>query len=632
MPQYLRGDPLRLGQVLTNLVNNAVKFTEHGEVRVRIDLVEQAGDKAKLKFSVSDTGIGMTAEQTAKLFQPFTQADMSTTRKHGGTGLGLTISRRLIELMGGQIWIESEPGVGSTFAFIVWLEMRPADQEARILPGELKTIRALVVDDIPAAREILAQALSGVTANVQMVASGAEAVSAVSGRDGTSPFDVVFMDWRMPAMDGLEAVRQIKRLPLGHPPRIVMVTAFGREEIRDEAERIGIDAFLVKPVTSSTIVDTLVMLFAPRAGEIAQALADQEVKLTGARILLVEDNEINQQIAVELLEGAGAKITIANSGLEAIGYLEGQPTGFDMVLMDLQMPVMGGYEATARIRSEPRFANLPIIAMTAHATAEEKQKCLSSGMNDHISKPIEPIALFETVRHFYVQRNDAEQDSAQEAAPAVLDAPDIPDLDGLDSKDGLLRVAGNRPLYLKLLRQFAMDQGEVPQQIADALASGDRAVAARLAHTIKGVAANLGIHAVAAPAGDLELAIENGTDADRLVVLRQALADNLTHLIAKLRSALAETPPAATIQQTAATDDGKAHEVFERMRQYLSDFDPSASDLFEENRQIFVRLLSADKIKAFERHLQQYAFGDALAELPPPAGSTVRDHAETSAP
>ena len=219
-----------------------------------------------------DTGIGMTPEQSAKLFQPFTQADMSTTRKHGGTGLGLTISRRLIELMGGQIWIESEAGVGSTFAFVVWLELSDVTGQRKILPEQLPRLRVLVVDDNSAAREILGEALKSVTTQVDMVASGAEAVAAVKQQDASLPYDVVFMDWRMPGMDGLQATRHIKQdAQLHKQPAIVMVTAFGREEVREEAERLGIDGFLVKPVTKSMLVDTLVTLFAPAAGEIAQA-------------------------------------------------------------------------------------------------------------------------------------------------------------------------------------------------------------------------------------------------------------------------------------------------------------------------------------------------------------------------
>ena len=274
IPQHLVGDPLRLGQIITNLVSNAVKFTERGEIRVKAELLAQTAEKVELRFSVQDTGMGMTPEQAARLFQPFTQADMSTTRKHGGTGLGLTISRRLAEAMGGQVWLKSEAGVGSTFFFTVWLGVSAVRGSTKILPERLPSLNVLVVDDNAAARETLMDTLSGVTTHVDAVSSGAEAVAAVKQHDQPSPYDLVFMDWRMPGMDGLEATRRIKQdQQLRKPPVIVIVTAFGREEVRDEAEKLGINGFLVKPVTKSMLVDTLVTLFVPAAEETAKAAA-----------------------------------------------------------------------------------------------------------------------------------------------------------------------------------------------------------------------------------------------------------------------------------------------------------------------------------------------------------------------
>ena len=263
IPEHLLGDPLRLGQILTNFVNNAVKFTERGEIRLNIDLVERTGEKVQLKFSVRDTGIGMTPEQSAKLFQPFTQADMSTTRKHGGTGLGLTICRRLVDLMGGRVWLESEPGVGSTFFCTVWIGVGAAKGSGKIIPARLAQLRVLVVDDNAAAREILAEPLSSIADHVLTVASGPEAIAAVKAEDAVRPFDIVFMDWRMPGMDGLQASRLIKSdETLAKQPAIVLVTAFGREEVREEAEQLDLDGFLIKPVTKSMVMDTLVNVFA----------------------------------------------------------------------------------------------------------------------------------------------------------------------------------------------------------------------------------------------------------------------------------------------------------------------------------------------------------------------------------
>ena len=309
IPEHLIGDPVRLAQILTNCVNNAVKFTDRGEIRVDIEQLERTGNKVQLKFSVRDTGIGMTPEQSAKLFQPFTQADMSTTRKHGGTGLGLTICRRLVELMGGQIWLESEPGAGTTFHFTLWLGVGAAPGAGDAGPRE--------ACPAPCARRRRqrgrarhpAGAAEGVVGRVDAVESGADAIAAIREHDATEqPYDMIFMDWRMPGMDGLQASRHIKSdETLSHQPAIVLVTAFGREEIREEAERLQLDGFLVKPVTKSMLVDTLVNLFADRDEETSTAVAgDQATPLRGARILLVEDNAINQQIATELLEGVGA--------------------------------------------------------------------------------------------------------------------------------------------------------------------------------------------------------------------------------------------------------------------------------------------------------------------------------------
>ena len=266
VPQNLVGDPLRLGQVIANLINNSVKFTEHGDVHLKAELLEQVGERASLRFSVKDTGIGMTREQAERLFQPFSQADMSTTRKHGGTGLGLTICRRLVELMGGEIWLESEPGVGSTFLFTVSVGVASGTPRSRIIPAQLRTVTALVVDDNAAARDILVHALDGILARVDAVSSGEEAIAAVEQHDSGRPYDVIFMDWRMPGMDGIQAARLIKEnTQLKTHPAVVLVTAFGREDVREEAERIQIDGFLLKPVTTSMLVDTLVTLFAGTA-------------------------------------------------------------------------------------------------------------------------------------------------------------------------------------------------------------------------------------------------------------------------------------------------------------------------------------------------------------------------------
>jgi signal transduction histidine kinase/CheY-like chemotaxis protein/CHASE3 domain sensor protein len=615
IPDTLRGDPLRLAQILTNLVNNAVKFTEHGEIALNIEQLERTGEKVQLKCSVRDTGIGMTPEQSARLFQPFTQADMSTTRKHGGTGLGLTISRRLVELMGGRIWLESEAGAGTTFYFTVWLGIGQAAASGRVVPERLSHLRVLVVDDNAAAREILQEPLVSLASRVDTVSSGKEAIAAVQQHDGSDPYDLVFMDWRMPGMDGLQASRHIKSdETIAHRPAIVMVTAFGREEVREEAERLGLDGFLLKPVTKSMIVDTLVNVFgAGRDDDPGAAGAEHAGALRGARILLAEDNDINQQIAVELLEGAGGSVTVANNGREAVDMLSARfPPPFDVVLMDLQMPEMDGYQATAKLRAMPRLASLPIIAMTAHATVEERQRCLAAGMNDHVAKPIDPAALFETVGRFY---NAPVTPPPADLQPAVRAAAGLPSVVGLDASDGLARVGGNRTLYLKLLRDFVDEQSAAPEQVAAAIANGDVAAAERLAHTLKGVAGSLGARDVQAAAGRLEKLLRDRSASGDVEAARKEVASLVAGLTAGLHGTLDASRDRPTPRASAIADPARSMEAGARLRALLSDLDPGAGDFVDANRDALHPLFDAARWAEFEKLVHGYAFADAQARL-----------------
>ena len=385
----LVGDPLRLGQILINLVNNAVKFTERGEIVVKVALAEKVFDRVNLKFSVRDSGIGMTPEQTARLFQAFNQADSSTTRRYGGTGLGLSISKRLVEMMDGNIWVESNYGTGTTFHFTAWFGIGSGQAKRRMFIPNIPGIRVLIVDDNQQAREILADLLTGLGLKAHSVSSGEDAIRELAGVDTVDPYALVMMDWNMPGMDGLETSRIIKRGGrLQNVPKVVMVTAFGQEDIREEAEGVGIDGYLLKPVTPSTLFDALAEMFGnmgqeQEASRLLRAEATSH-DVIGIRVLLVEDNEVNQQVACELLESAGASVRIANHGGEAVKILtEGeQPPPFDIVFMDLQMPEMDGFTATRLLRNRSQLQQLPIIAMTAHALIEERQHCLEAGMND----------------------------------------------------------------------------------------------------------------------------------------------------------------------------------------------------------------------------------------------------------
>ena len=415
VPHNLVGDPLRLGQILTNLSNNSVKFTEKGEIVISCKLEEVWEGKARLRFSVKDTGIGMTQEQQSKLFQAFTQADGSTTRRFGGTGLGLTITKRLVEMMDGDIFVESEHGAGSTITFSASFGIGTEDKSTDHPTSSALKSRILVIDDNDAAREVLRSLIVGFGFRVSSAASAKEAFEMLEEADKSEPFDLVFIDWRMPEMDGVEAIRHIKNnLNLSNMPRIIMVTAFGRAEIQQQAEQAGAMAFLHKPINQSMLLDTIMeALSGSRSSGMSHDLpqrthstyAGEMIRddvVRDAQILLVEDNMVNQQIATELLEDAGAQVTVANNGQEAVDFVfnSKRTPPFDLVLMDLQMPIMDGYGATKKIRSEPRFSSMPIIAMTAHALIEERQRCLNVGMNDHISKPIEVDKFFAVLTHW----------------------------------------------------------------------------------------------------------------------------------------------------------------------------------------------------------------------------------------
>jgi signal transduction histidine kinase/DNA-binding response OmpR family regulator len=413
VPSHLVGDSLRLGQVLVNFVNNAIKFTERGEIVVAVEVHKRLGEQVLVRFSVQDTGIGMAAAQISILFESFQQGDPSTTRKYGGTGLGLAISKELAALMGGDVGVESRPGEGSLFWFTALLGVGAGDRREAAPAIDLRGRSALVVDDNDVARTVLMAMLQAMKFDVTGASSGQGAVSAVrqaaaSGR----PFDIVYLDWRMPEMDGMETARRIQSLDLQPQPNIVMVSAYGRAEMLKESEAIGVPDVLAKPICPSVLFDTTMnALGMQRASTAPTGDVSVEAKtilasIQGARVLLVEDNDINQIVASEILTDAGLVVDIAGDGRIAIDMVQAKP--YDIVLMDMQMPVMDGLEATIEIRKLGRFDALPIVAMTANAMAPDRQRCLDAGMNDFVSKPIEPDELWRALLRWVGSRTAAE--------------------------------------------------------------------------------------------------------------------------------------------------------------------------------------------------------------------------------
>ncbi|MCE4538945.1 response regulator [Pelomonas sp. P7] len=530
LPTHLIGDPSRLGQVLLNLSNNAVKFTERGEITVAISLVERSATHAKLCFEVRDTGIGLSPQACERLFQPFTQADASTSRRFGGTGLGLAISRHLVERMGGSIGVDSQPGHGSRFHFTLEFGLQQG-LSAAPERGELSGTRLLIVDDHPAARELLCGLVTSWGLQPEMAADGEAAVAAVAMADAAGrPFKVVLLDWRMPGMDGVECLARLGQLDIRHaPPTVLMVTAFSRDqaEVQLQSRGLQVAALLPKPVTPSALLDACMTALGlpatqPRRSEQRQErLHAQQASLAGARILLVEDNPINQELACELLERAGIAVRVAADGREALAALEQER--FDAVLMDCQMPVMDGYEATRALRRRPELRDLPVIAMTANAMAGDRDKVLAAGMNDHIAKPFRVEDLFVTLARWIRPQAPAASAVATE----------------LDMKAALAAVNGDEALYRRLLTMFSEREADFEPRLRQAWARGDTAAATRHAHDLKTVAGTLGMPALQRAAAALEAACASNAGAAVAEPLLAEVCRLLAPLLQAVKASLA---------------------------------------------------------------------------------------------
>jgi CheY-like chemotaxis protein/anti-sigma regulatory factor (Ser/Thr protein kinase) len=589
VPNFLVGDSLRLNQILVNFGNNAVKFTEKGEIVLTTRIIKESEDKATLEFAIRDTGIGMTDEQQAKLFQAFSQADTSTTRKYGGTGLGLTISKRLVNMMGGEIRVESAPGQGTTFSFTADFGVGKESLKRKFIPSaDLRGLKVLVVDDNATSREILQDILESFSFDVDLAASGKAALEEIEKADRDQPFELVIMDWKMPGLDGIETSRRIKNhQKLSNIPPIVLVTAYGREEIMRQADDIGLEGFLLKPVGSSMLFDATMQALGKedkasfRADRKAERNVQDMGEIRGARVLLVEDNEINQQVAQEILQGAGLDVTVANNGQE--GVEAATKNRYDAILMDIQMPVMDGYTATRKIREwetevgsrnaevgkeKPGFGlamgesssaapladgdelqnkigqdsdsnsafrihtsdfnRVPIIAMTAHAMAGDEQKSLEAGMDDHVTKPIDPAQLFGALQKWVTppaERTAAPISLTASEGPPIPDGHPEPDptppveddlpefLPGFDLAAGLARLMGNERLYRKLLLDFGSKYTETAREIRAALDLKDFDQAHSLIHNLKGLAGNLEATNLQAAAVEMEKLVKGQTAA-----------------------------------------------------------------------------------------------------------------------
>ncbi len=643
------GDSLRLEQVLINLIRNAIKFTDQGTLEVSAnphDPVPESGH-FMVEFNVRDTGIGIDPKQLDSLFDPFVQAESSTTRKYGGTGLGLTICKRLVELMDGKIWAESTPGKGSTFHFTADLEYLPKPGKMAPVPAaSIQGMPILLADDNAATRRVLTKMLETLTFQPTVVSSGDEALQVLeTAHAEKKPFPLVLLDWQMPERDGLRITRDILAEPLrfgnaGNRPKIVLISGFGRAEDRENALAAGADAYLNKPITQSHLFDTVMEVFGEKtvqrkkAAKVLSEGKEAAEKIGGARILLAEDNVINQQVARELLERVGLTVVVASNGQAALFLLEKHP--FDAVLMDLQMPTMDGITATAEIRKQERFRHLPIIAMTAHAMLSDQKKCMDAGMNDHVAKPIRPERLYATLMRWI-----GPLDTPLPAVDSSEDDEKLPDIPQLNLKDGLLRVGGNRKLYRQLLVRFVTEFSNSGQEIANALEECDPPLAERLAHTVKGVAGNIGAAELQNAAEHLESVINR----EGPLVQNKALQRFQTELDMVLAGLAGIDVPAETAApenedgEHPPIDSDRASALLTQLAELVDNNSTETGELLRELQTILSASPARAELMKVDASLQQYDFDEAIhhvrtiaktLEIPPEGALREDDGTETA--
>lgn len=622
VPLMLKGDPLRLGQILLNLVNNAVKFTETGEIKISVKVESKVDLQVKLYFAVADTGIGLTEEQQNKLFQAFSQADSSISRKYGGTGLGLTISKKLSELMGGEMGVESVYGKGSVFYFTACFEIqKDIRKKSDIIPKSLKGLKTLVVDDNESARIVMEKYLKDFEFKVDTVESGEKAIQYVhNAAQGEDLYKLIIMDWKMDGINGLQAAKEILDImPNKYKPKIIMVTSYGREELMDQANEIGLDGFLIKPVNQSLIFDTVIDVF----GQHDEVHMDMEFKerkkpyqldhIRGARILLVEDNEVNRQVAIELLESEHFIVDIAENGKVGVEkYMASKNTPYDLILMDLQMPVMDGMTAAAIILEDSGSDHIPIIAMTADAMGGVQEKVLKVGMKDYVTKPIDIDDLFKTLEKWIKPREllVSEVNVVKHTHENEL----VEDIEGVMVTEGLGRVAGNAKVYKKLLKSFAASHVNFSEQVREALHQGDRITAERLAHSLKGVSGNLGAVEVFKASKHLDAELKKGNYNQEQV--ESLLSEVQSKLQVVIKGILEASQIAAPLHEQEQPPDLEVLKSLKNnLESALDAYSTDSGDRFESFENMGRGHLNAEKLAQIKTMIEAYDYENALVLL-----------------
>ena len=609
VPDRLIGDSLRLSQVLLNLVGNAIKFTETGEITVQVARLATTDQGLELGFEVRDTGIGMTPDQQEHLFSAFTQADTSTTRKYGGTGLGLSICKRIVDLQGGSISVTSQLGAGSCFAFRLPFGLAAGDEVVPRRIGLPNDLRALVVDDSPGACEIFTQMLTTLGIDCHAVSGAAAAFDELAAANGAGqPYGLLIIDWKMPGMDGVELVSRINQSPHAGQAAIVMATAFDHEELQAALGQLSIGAILSKPATPSSLFDSIMVALHRESGSlVASAVTPGKIarQFFGKRVLLVEDNEVNRELAQEMLSNMGLSVDLAENGLQAVERVQHVP--YDLVLMDCHMPVMDGYEATVRIRHDLQMRQLPIIAMTANALPADRERCLAVGMDDHIPKPIDVGVLNNTLALWLGSADGTPQLPTPVGSTLAASSAD------LDIRAALDRMGGDQAMYNRLLGRFRENQGDAIERLRHAQSQGDAATMLLRAHTLRGLAGNIGALALSRLAGELEQRLRDGMQvADPAI---DQLVNQLDNAMA-MALAIPDRPVTPAKPQAPQIHEPEApEEALSYLQQLLDNDDAVAVSYFNELAAWLRQTAESTLVEQLARQISQYDFEEATATL-----------------
>jgi PAS domain S-box-containing protein len=620
VPHFLMGDELRLEQILLNLTSNAVKFTESGYVSIAVRVIGQEDENLTLLFEVKDTGIGLTQEQIGRLFQAFEQADTSTTRRFGGTGLGLIISKRMVELMGGQIGVYSQPGQGSTFWFEIPMQRSSRTEEP--MPRDLLALqnqRILIVDDRSEVRELLRTLTEALGLRAFTAPNGNSGIEAIiTAHQEQDPYQLMLVDGKMPDMTGIELMTRLQAQSLPAIPACLMITGHSDQFSAQDLRQAGIRKMLSKPITQTVLQDALLEFctnqYTSETPILKPELVDTALlKRAGAHILLAEDNLINQEVALELLTMAGMKTEIAENGEQALEKARRQP--YDLILMDMQMPVMDGLQATREIRALPGWEHIPILAMTANAFHEDRERCLEAGMNDHLSKPVDPQKLYQSLITWLPEQAQPGTvaplpRSSEERGESLEIRQRLEHIPGLNPGEGLNLVLGDLNRYLRLLDYFIEQHGQDAQTLKEALEADNRNGLIHLAHGLKGVAGTLGAWRVQQRAAEIERASKaESLDQPALLMQIEALESELFELTNALRVVLVKdcSPSQAAAQMPASA----LNSLFEAMTPLLHAYDTAVNDLLNQHREALLATLG-DQARQLEHQIESYDFEGAL--------------------